>query len=124
MPIPDGSARPSPNVEPWSLSINDLASSLPVLGRLLVLEQARRQLETAQDDFVKAVLDGRAELVCERCGVVHSGPTIMRRGVRARQLKTSSGILQFALKQLTCRDCLRTWSPFARLLGLAPRQRV
>jgi hypothetical protein len=125
MPIPDGSARPSSNLEPWSLLINDLASSLPALGRRLALEQARRQLEREQDEFVQAVLDGQAELVCEGCGVVHSGgPTILRRGSRARQLKTSSGVLQFELRQLTCRDCRRTWSPFARLLGLAPRQRV
>lgn len=124
MLTPDGSARPSPNVESWSLSINALTSSLPELGRLLALDQARQKLEVAQDEFVEAVLGRRAELVCERCGVVHSGPTILRRGSRVRQLKTSIGVLRFALKQLTCRDCRRTWSPFARLLGLAPRQRV
>ena len=124
MLTPDRSARSSTNVESWSLSINAVASSLPELGRLFALDHARRELETAQDEFVKAVLDGRAEVVCERCGVVHSGPTILRRGRRVRQLKTSIGVLRFALKQLTCGDCRRTWSPFARLLGLAPRQRV
>ena len=121
---PDGSARTSENVESWPFSINALASSLPELGRWFALDQARRELEVAQDEFVKAVLDGRAELACERCGVVHTGPTILRRGSRSRQLKTSTGILRFSLRQLTCRDCSRTWSPFARLLGLAPRQRV
>lgn len=124
MLTPDGSARTSTNVESWSLSINALASSLPELGRLFALDEARRELESAQDAFVEAVLGGRAELVCERCGVVHSGRTILRRGSRVRQLKTSTGVLRFALRQLTCRDCRRTWSPFARLLGLAPRQRV
>jgi hypothetical protein len=121
----DGSAQPATNVEPLSLSINALASSLPEWGRRLVLTQARQALEAFQDAFVQRVLDGAAELVCEACGVVHSGgQTILRRGSRRRQLKTSSGVLQFALKQLTCRDCRRTWSPFAPLLGLAPRQRV
>jgi Transposase, Mutator family len=124
MPTPDGSARTSKNVETWSFPINALAASLPDLGRRLALDQARQQLEVAQDEFVKAVLAGRAELVCERCGVVHSGPTILRRGSRPRQLKTSTGTLRFSLRQLTCRDCSRTWSPFARLLGLGPRQRV
>src|SRR5687767_2462860 len=110
MLTPDESARTSTNVEPWSLSINAVASSLPELGRVLALDQARRQLEMAQDKFVEAVLDGRAEVVCERCGVVHSGgPTVLRRGSRARQLKTSIGVLRFGLKQLTCRDCRRTW---------------
>lgn len=124
MLMPDGSARTSSNVKSWSLSINAVATSLPGLGRLLALEQARRDLATAQDEFVKAVLAGRAELVCERCGVIHCGPTLLRRGWRTRQLKTSTGVLQFALRQLTCRDCRRTWSPFGTLLGLAPRQRV
>lgn len=124
MPTPDGSARTSTNVESWSLSINELASSLPELGRLFASNEARQQLEAAQDEFVQAVLAGRAELACERCGVIHSGPTILRRGSRARQLKTSTGSLRFSLRQLTCRDCRRTWSPFAGMLGLAPRQRV
>lgn len=124
MLMPDGSARTSTNLESWSLSINALASTLPELGRALALASARQKLEALQDDFVEAVRSGRAELVCERCGVVHSGPTLLRRGARPRQLKTSIGSLSFALKQLTCRDCRRTWSPFASLLGLAPRQRV
>jgi hypothetical protein len=98
---------------------------MPELGRVLALEGARQDLEAFQDRFVQAVLDGCAELVCERCGVVHSGDrTILRRGSRQRKLRTSTGVLQFALRQLTCRDCRRTWSPFACLLGLAPRQRV
>lgn len=124
MPTPNGSARLPRNVESSSLSINALASSLPELGRILALADVRQKLEAFQDEFVNAVRGGRAELVCEGCGVVHSGPTILCRGYRARQLKTSTGILRFALKQLTCRDCRRTWSPFASLLGLAPRQRI
>lgn len=124
MLTPDGSARTSLNVESWSLSINALVSSLPGLSRLLALEQARRDLSAAQDEYVDAVLGGRAELVCEGCGVIHRGPTLLRRGWRARQLKTSTGVLRFELRQLTCRECRRTWSPFGTLLGLAPRQRV
>lgn len=124
MQVLDGSAQPSTKVEPLSLSINVLVSSLPELGRQFALSDARQKLETFQGKYIQAVLQGRAELVCEGCGVVHSGgPTILRRGHRPRQLKTSCGILRFGLKQLTCRDCRRTWSPFGRLLGLAPRRR-
>jgi hypothetical protein len=49
---------------------------------------------------------------------------VLRRGRRTRQLKTSSGPLIFALHQVTCGACGRTWSPFAQRLGLVPRQRV
>ena len=117
MPTPDGSAQLCTNVGSWSLSINALASSLPSIGRLLALDQARQELKAAQDLFVDAVRGGLAELVCERCGVVHSGPSIVRRGSRLRKLKTSTGVLEFELKQLTCRDCRRTWSPFATLIS-------
>lgn len=113
------------NIEVPPLSINALASSLAEMGRQFALDHARQQLETFQEHYLEEVLAGRAELVCERCGVVHSGgPTILRRGSRARKLKTSTGVIGFELRQLTCCDCRRTWSPFGRLLGLTPRQRV
>jgi hypothetical protein len=96
MLTPDGSAQLSTNLEAWSLSINTLASSLPGLGRLLALDQARQQLETAQDLFVAAVRAGLAELVCDGCGVVHSGPSLVRRGSRSRKLKTSTGVLELS----------------------------
>jgi Transposase, Mutator family len=112
-------------IEDSTFTINDLLSILPGVGRSLGEEYARQILARWQDRAVEDVLAGRAELVCERCGVVHCGPaTLLRRGSRPRQLKTSSGVLAFALKQLTCRDCRRTWSPFAGMLGLAPRQRI
>jgi hypothetical protein len=39
----------------------------------------------AQEDRLAAVFEGLEELVCVRCGVVHSGPgTVLRRGSRAR----------------------------------------
>lgn len=112
-------------IESASFTINDLLSILPGVGRNLGEEYARQILARVQDHAVDEILAGHAELVCERCGVVHRGPaTLLRRGSRTRKLRTSSGVLDFALKQLTCRDCGRTWSPFVRLLGLLPRQRV
>lgn len=112
-------------IESSSLSINDLASALPRVSRDYGLEHARQVIEAFQEQFIKNLLAGLEEVVCERCGIVHSGGlTILRRGSRKRTLRTSSGPLIFALKQLTCRDCRRTWSPFGQLLGLAPRQRI
>lgn len=112
-------------IDSSSLSINDLAFALPQVGRDYGLEHAQRVIEAFQEKFIEKLFAGQVELVCERCGVVHSGGrTILRRGSRVRQLRTSSGLLRFTLKQLTCRDCRRTWSPFAPLLGLLPRQRI
>ena len=112
-------------IDSSSFSINDLASSLPRVSRDYGLEHAQRIIEAFQEHFIEKLLAGLEEVVCERCGVVHRGGlTILRRGSRKRRLRTSSGVLVFALKQLTCRDCRRTWSPFGQLLGLAPRQRI
>lgn len=106
--------------------INDLIAGLPVLGRTLALQAAADLIEQLQEQQFAAVQAGLREIVCERCGVVHcgGGGTLLRRGSRTRKLKTSSGILVFSLRQLTCGDCRRTWSPFVESLGLRPRQRV
>ena len=106
--------------------INDLLAGLPALGRELALQVAADLIEQLQEQQFAAVQAGSQEIVCEGCGVVHcgAGGTLLRRGSRKRKLKTSSGMLVFSLRQLTCGDCRRTWSPFPELLGLRPRQRV
>jgi hypothetical protein len=107
------------------VSINDLAASLPELGRALARDIGAQILSELQAHCLAEVQAGMRELVCTRCGVVHRGAgTLSRRGSRSRRLKTSSGVLVFALLQVTCRDCRRTWCPFDSWLGLAPRQRV
>jgi len=112
-------------VELETFRINDLVSGLPELGRALALRIGTQLLDQVQALLFAELGAGLRELVCERCGVVHGGrTTLLRRGSRTRRLKTSSGVLIFALHQLTCRDCGRTWSPFAEWLGLKPRQRI
>jgi hypothetical protein len=107
------------------LSINDLAAALPELSRELVRGIAAKLLDELQTHCWSQVLAGATELVCTRCGMVHCGSgTLLRRGRRMRQLKTSSGRLTFAVHQVTCRACGRTWSPASEWLGLMPRQRV
>jgi hypothetical protein len=125
MLVLETSIQRSTKIDSSSFSINDLASALPRVSRDYGLEHAQRVIEAFQEQFIEKLLAGLEEVVCERCGVVHSGGlSILRRGSRKRTLRTSSGVLVFALKQLTCRDCRRTWSPFGQLLGLAPRQRI
>ena len=113
-------------VELETFRINDLVSGLPELGRVLALRVGAQLLDQVQEFLFEEVEGEHREILCERCGVVHlgGGGTLLRRGSRPRSLKTSSGVLVFELHQLTCRDCRRTWSPFAGWLGLKPRQRV
>jgi hypothetical protein len=112
-------------VELQTCGINDLVSGLPDLGRALALRIGAQLLDQVQALLFAELSAGVRDLVCERCGILHGGrATLLRRGSRTRRLKTSSGVLVFELHQLTCRDCGRTWSPFAQWLGIEPRQRI
>jgi hypothetical protein len=113
-------------VELESFRINDLVSGLPDLGQALARSVGSQLLDRVQDLLFERLQVREAEIVCKRCGVLHRAGegTLLRRGSRPRKLKTSIGVLEFGLHQLTCRDCRRTWSPFAHWLGLKPRQRV
>lgn len=113
-------------VELQTCRINDLVVGLPELGRTIALGVGAQLLDQVQARLFAAIRAGELETVCEGCGVVHCGAeaTLLRRGSRTRKVKTSSGELIFALHQLTCRECGRTWSPFPQWLGLRPRQRI
>jgi hypothetical protein len=126
MPTLETSIQQLVKVELKSFRINDLVSGLPALGREIALQTAADLIQQVQERQFAEVQAGLRDLVCERCGVVHSGAggTLLRRGSRTRKLKTSCGILVFSLRQLTCGDCRRTWSPFLGWMGLEPRQRV
>lgn len=105
--------------------INALSAGLLQLGRDLALETGAQALGRFQDEYLDQLFLGAAEVVCRRCGVVHVGPDarLVRRGGRSRKLRISSGVLCFVLRQVTCRECNATWSPFPELLGLRGRQR-
>jgi len=114
-------------VELGAAGFNELADwAFGIRGQVIEAILARL-LWALQESHLAMVLRGEAELVCRGpgCGVIHSGPgSVLRRGSRPRQLRTSGGLVRFRLRQVTCPVCGRTWSPYPRLLGLRPRQRV
>jgi hypothetical protein len=108
-----------------AVTINDLAAALPQISRATGSELAAAVLRRAQESHLARVYSGAAEVVCERCGLVMKGSeSPLRRGTRPRAVRASIGLIRFELIQLTCRGCRRTWSPFAAVLGLLPRQRL
>ena len=58
---------------------------------------------------------------CPCCGSRYG---FKRRGRRKRSLKTSHGTVHFAVLQVTCCDCGKTFSPFPKLLGIAYGHRL
>jgi hypothetical protein len=82
-------------------------------------------VQAAQEQWLREVASGAAELVCTGCGVVHQGgDQWVRRGSRVRSVKTSSGEIEIELLQVTCRDCGKTRAPCADVLGLEPRRQA
>ena len=59
--------------------------------------------------------------ICPHC---NERSSFVRRGHRSRKLKTSEGIIEFNLYQVTCKSCRKTFSPFPQLLGLKARARI
>ncbi len=113
-------------------NVNDKALTINTLLPLLRAQRAQREagalaelLESMQETHLAQVRAEAAEIVCTGCGVVHSGPrSLSCRGWRRRQLMSCGGVLRFRLRQLTCRSCGKTFSPYPELLGLEPRQRL
>jgi hypothetical protein len=108
------------------VEVNDLAAWCFGVRNEIGQEILAQLLRRAQEQHWERTLEGAAEINCQRCGLVHCGAEarVVRRGSRPRQIRTSSGRVRFALLQLTCLECGATWSPYAELLGLEPRQRV
>ncbi len=109
------------NVRSASLSVNGLVAALERSAPGLESGVFGAVLDQAQGAYLQAVRSGaQPPLVCPRCG----GSEWVQRGSRPRVLKTSRGRLAFRLRQVSCRSCACTWSPFVERLGLQPWQRL
>lgn len=88
--------------------------------RLQLLDQLLApMLLDVQRRWLDEVRQGRQEMVCTSCGVLHVGGEGWRlRGRRRRRLKTLVGELSLPLVQVTCGSCGKTRAPVAHLLGL------
>lgn len=112
-------------VEAQALSINRLVKQVRASVRQAQKEALPLLLERLQEAHLERVLAAEAELVCSGCGLEHCGSAdLVRRGWRRRQIVTEEGPVHFSLRQVTCRGCGRTWSPYPEWLGLRAGQRV
>jgi hypothetical protein len=107
------------------VELNDLAAHGRRWGLAMSCEVIARVLWSLQEGELQGVCWGTREVACPGCGVVHCGPgSLLRRGRRLRMVQTSSGRVRFALRQVSCGACRKTFCPFGSALGLRPRQRV
>jgi len=125
MLVVNGSVHLDPKVEAHALSINRLVCQLRASFRQAQKEVLPLLLEQVQEAHLERVLAGEADLVCKGCGLDHrGGKDLLRRGWRGRRIVTEEGPVSFSLRQVTCRGCKRTWSPYVEWLGLRTGQRV
>ncbi len=125
MLVVNGSVHLEEKVELEGVTINTLVRQVRSSLRQLQQDCLSRLLEELQEMHLKRVFAAEAELVCTRCGVIHRGEgDLVRRGWRARRIRSEEGVIDFRLRQLSCRCCGCTWSPYPQLLGLPPRVRV
>lgn len=125
MLVVNGSVHLELKVEGEGRSINCLVGQVRAWARQAQGEALVTLLEQVQEASLERVFAGEVELVCTRCGLEHCGGSdLLRRGWRDRRIITEEGPVRFRLRQVTCRGCGRTWSPYSQGLGLQPRQRV
>ena len=111
-----------------SLGVNQVIALFEQVREQLGQEMVRCYLEQAQDQQLDEALGAKwkneaqdeAPWSCPECDAARG---FNRRGSRGRVLrKTSLGRIEFQLRQVTCRHCGRTFSPFPDLLDLEPYQ--
>lgn len=110
------------------LGVNQVIELLKQVEEELGTAMAKCYLEQVQDQVLEQVLGARwsketqrpAPWSCPECGAIQG---FSRRGSYPRVLRrTSLGRISFDLRQVTCRHCDHTFSPFPDMLDLEPYQ--
>lgn len=117
------------NLSQNNITVNDIIRSISNKLEELVLNFSEKIIEEIQENFLNEFLGNKWDnseqkvvpWICPHC---HERSSFTRRGSRKRKLKTSNGIIEFKLLQVTCKSCNKTFSPFSKLLGLKPKSRI
>lgn len=117
------------NLSQNNITVNDVIRAVNYELRNVAVEIIGSTINNIQDEILCRFLGNRwnefenkiVPWICPHC---HERSSFVRRGRRSRKLKTSEGVINFSLYQVTCKSCSKTFSPFPQLLGLKPRTRI
>lgn len=117
------------NLTQNNITVNDVIRAVNYELKNVAVQIIGRTIDDIQDGILDRFLGIRwneldnkiVPWICPHC---HERSSFVRRGSRPRKLKTSEGIIEFSLYQVTCKSCRKTFSPFPQLLGLKPRTRI
>lgn len=117
------------NLTQKNITVNDVIRAVNQELNNVAVELIGRTINDIQDSILDRFLGRRwnevdnkiVPWICPHC---NERSSFVRRGSRPRKLKTSEGIIEFKLYQVTCKSCKKTFSPFPQMLGLKPRTRI
>lgn len=117
------------NLSQNNITVNDVIRAENYELRNVAVEIIVSIINNIQDEILCRFLGNRwnefenkiVPWICPHC---HERSSFVRRGRRSRKLKTSEGVINFSLYQVTYKSCSKTFSPFPQLLGLKPRTRI
>lgn len=117
------------NLSQNNITVNDIIRAVNHELKNAAVEIIGRTIDDIQDCLLNRFLGTRwnefenkiVPWICPHC---YERSSFVRRGRRSRKLKTSEGIINFSLYQVTCKSCSKTFSPFPQLLGLKARTRI
>lgn len=112
-----------------NITVNDVIRAVNNELKNVAVEIIGKTINDIQDSILDNFLGFRwnefdnkiVPWICPHC---NERSSFVRRGTRPRKLKTSEGIIEFSLYQVTCKSCRKTFSPFPQILGLKPRTRI
>ena len=117
------------NLTQSNITVNDVIKAVSHQLKNVATKIISQTINDIQDAILDKFLGTRwnefdnkiVPWICPHC---NERSSFVRRGHRSRKLKTSEGIIEFNLYQVTCKSCKKTFSPFPQLLGLKARARI
>ena len=117
------------NLTQSNITVNDVIKAVSHQLKNVTTKIISQTINDIQDAILDKFLGTRwnefdnkiVPWICPHC---NERSSFVRRGHRSRKLKTSEGIIEFNLYQVTCKSCKKTFSPFPQLLGLKARARI
>jgi len=113
--------RLNENIAPEDVDVNDVFDTCVDVSDRLCALLFERMIYGLQQRWLREDLGPRwnknnraGSLACPRC----NHRFLIRRGWRSRRIRTSRGVFQIHLAQVSCRRCQRVFRPYALRLGL------
>lgn len=117
------------NLSHESASVNEIIESVSKSLKSTTTEIISIIIDSIQKNILDTYLGIRwnehgNKIVPWQCPHCCERSEFVRRGKRARKIRSSTGCIEFFLYRVTCKACNSTFCPFSQMLGIEPRMRI